>query len=108
MNLEEKILATLSPIVPAISPNKYAGDSDEYIVFSYNERSALNADDDEQETSHSVRVDYVLPHGINPNDKNRRIKQALKSISETSIDITNASEDMFHHYVFDFSMLREN
>lgn len=107
MCIDDKIVSALSQICANVSPNRYEGTSTEYIVFTTGERSALAADDDEQETNISVRVHYVLPHAINPNEKKRQIKTALKAIADSTISITNASESAYQHYVFDFSAVKD-
>jgi hypothetical protein len=58
MNLNKLIIDTLTPIGVPVSFQEYTGIETMYITFfEYNQFSALNADDTEQQTSHFIQVD---------------------------------------------------
>ncbi|WP_044895962.1 tail completion protein gp17 [Bacillus alveayuensis] len=58
MSLNKLIMDTLSPLGVPVSFQRYTGTATTYITFfEFNQQSALNADDSEQNTQHSIQVD---------------------------------------------------
>jgi hypothetical protein len=58
MSLNKLIIDTLSPLGVPVSFQRYTGTATTYITFfEFNQRPALNADDTEQNTQHSIQVD---------------------------------------------------
>lgn len=99
MNIDERIITALSPIVPEIAPILYEGDSLEYIVFNYDEVFAY-AESTAKARRCLVQVHYYLPFGQNPNTKKRLIARALNDAGFTYPAIYNASDRSGQHYTF--------
>jgi hypothetical protein len=58
MSLNKLIIDTLKPIGVPVAFQTYSGTATTYITFfEYNQFSALNADDEEQQTAHFFQVD---------------------------------------------------
>lgn len=58
MSLNSLIINTLEPTGVPVEFQDYSGSANTYITFfEYNQMSALNADDEEKKTSHSIQVD---------------------------------------------------
>lgn len=58
MSLNALIINTLKPLGVPVSFQTYTGTAATYITFfEYNQNSALNADDEEINTNHSIQVD---------------------------------------------------
>jgi hypothetical protein len=58
MSLNKLIIDTLSPLGVPVAFHRYTGTATTYITFfEFNQRSAMNADDSEQNTQHSIQVD---------------------------------------------------
>ncbi|ESU71108.1 hypothetical protein T260_15120 [Geobacillus thermopakistaniensis] len=58
MSLNKLIIDTLKPIGVPVAFQTYSGTATTYITFfEYNQFSALNADDEEQQTAHFIQVD---------------------------------------------------
>jgi hypothetical protein len=78
MSLNNLIISTLSPLAPTLFQT-YSGSVFPHITFfEFNQQSALNADDEEDMTAHSIQVDiwskgdYV--------DLVKQVKNRLKAI----------------------------
>ncbi len=99
MNIDERIITALKPIVPAIEPILYEGDSLEYIVFNYDE-VFFYAESTAKVRRCLVQVHYYLPFNQNPNAKKRQIAQALNEAGFTYPSIYNASDKSGQHYTF--------
>ena len=58
MSLNKMIIDTLKPLGVPVAFQTYEGKEKTYITFfEYNQFSALNADDEEQQTAHFIQVD---------------------------------------------------
>ncbi|MBB5356648.1 hypothetical protein HNR43_002660 [Anoxybacillus mongoliensis] len=58
MSLNKMIIDTLNPLGVPVAFQTYEGKEKTYITFfEYNQFSALNADDEEQQTSHFFQID---------------------------------------------------
>lgn len=102
MNMNATIVAAIEPIVPECVPDLYGGDAKEYVVFSYFENPDNFADDAPQIIRYFIQVHWFLPNKVNPLEKKKRIKKALFSAGFTYPSITNASDELGQHYVFEF------
>lgn len=99
VNLDERIITALSPIVSEIEPILYEGDSLEYIVFNYNEVFSY-AESTADARRCIVQVHYYLPFNVNPNANKRLIANALHDAGFTYPSIYNASDSNGQHYTF--------
>lgn len=78
MSLNSDIISTLSPIAPT-DFHEYTGSATTYMTFfTYNQRSGLFADDDEQTTVYSIQLDIFGKGNIETVVK--QAKNALKAI----------------------------
>lgn len=105
MNIDEKIISALAPAELPAAPNVYDGDSTEYLVFNYSEHPDLFGDNWNEVTRVIAQVHLFLPHGKNPNELKRKIKAGLKTLDGTPASITNASDSLAQHYVFELSFI---
>ncbi|GAA0313804.1 hypothetical protein GCM10008967_00360 [Bacillus carboniphilus] len=108
MSLNSLILSTLQPLGIPVDFQTYEGESTTYITFfEYNQRSALNADDDEDITSHSIQLD-VWSKG-NYNNIVQQTKQLLKGIGFRRTHETEFYEEetKIYHKVLRFSYSKE-
>lgn len=103
MNIDERIIAALAPAELPTAPNVYDGDATDYLVFNYSEHPDLFGDDWNEMVRVVTQVHLFLPHGKNPNQLKKKIKAGLKTLAGTPAVITNASDSMSQHYVFEFS-----
>ncbi|WGG47685.1 hypothetical protein [Rossellomorea sp. DA94] len=91
MSINPIIINNLKGFAPT-SFQKYTGKADTYITFfEYNQGSALNADDDEQITRHSIQVD-IWSKGDYTQLTNQ-VKDKLKQLGFTKIYETEMYEE---------------
>lgn len=99
--IDEKLLRVLSAIVPDAAPNLFDGDALEYITWTYSTIPVIFAESRPHAARYLVSVHWFLPHGTNPNGKKLQICQGLHDAGFTYPSITNASDKLDQHYVFE-------
>lgn len=99
--VDEKLLRVLSAIVPAAAPNLFDGDALEYITWQYSTIPVIFAESRPHMARYLVSVHLFLPNGENPNGKKLEICQDLHAAGFTYPSITNASDKLSQHYVFE-------
>ena len=108
MSVETRLREALTPIEEIVKPNLYDGPATEYIVFNYDERGTLFAENRPRAIAYRVMVHLYLPNGGTPLTKKRRICEALHAAGATWPEITNASDESGQHYVFECEMQEGN
>lgn len=101
MSIESVVRETLLPIVPIVEPQSYDGKALEYIVFTYTELPALDADGRPGALRYLLSISWYLPRGVNPREKKRQIAEELWAAGMTYPSVTDASDDAGQHYVFE-------
>lgn len=108
MNLNSLIFNTLKPLNVPVSFLTYAGTTRPYIVFyEIDQRSTLNADDEEKETGHSIQVDVF--HTGNYNSLVDQVKQLMiaAGFSRSSEQDFYETDTKLYHKVLRFSYYEE-
>lgn len=105
MSIEREIRAAVLPIVPVCEPHQYDGDAEEYCTFNYGVRAAAFGDNRPVTAVYQVQLHWFLPAGNNPLDKQTQIVQALLDADASIPVLTDASDDLGQHYIFEFEML---
>lgn len=77
MNLGEIIVSALTPVGLPIEPGTFTDEHDTYIVYNYDERPVLFADDEPQYIRYLVQIHLVAPPGRYIYDQRRAIKKCL-------------------------------
>jgi hypothetical protein len=108
MSLNKLIIDTLKPIGVPVAFQTYSGTATTYITFfEYNQFSALNADDEEQQTAHFIQVD-VWSKGdytsIVQQVKDRLKEAGFRRTTETDL---YEPETKIYHKVLRFSYVQE-
>lgn len=101
MSVDQLIREALTPIVPAVSPNRYDGEATEYITFIDTILPELDADDKPHALRHLLLINWWLPHGVNPNTKKRLIAERLFGAGCTYPSVTPIPDDDGQHYAFE-------
>lgn len=99
--IDEIINAAISPIVPALEPNRYRGEALEYVTWNYTTIPVIFADSTPDAARYLIQVHWFLPHEVNPNAKKLSICRALHNAGLTYPSITNATDKDGQHYVFE-------
>ena len=100
MNINPLVISALSSLNLPVSPGKYEGTAEEYIVFNYaDERPALRADDTDLLDETVIQVHYFTRG--NPQTTKKSIRGLLRQAEFT---ITNTqefyeSETKYNHVV---------
>jgi hypothetical protein len=88
MNVNPLVISALSSLNFPVSPGKYEGTAEEYIVFNYaDERPVLRADDADLADETSIQVHYFTRG--NPQTNKKAIRRLLRLADFT---ITNTQE----------------
>lgn len=101
MGINEAILAAVTPAVPDVAANQYRGNAQVYATFNYQENPYSFADDVPEVMRYDVQVHLFLPHGRDPRDLNRSIRQGLIEQEFSYPTVVNVSDSEGQHYVFE-------
>lgn len=104
MNLNSLILNTLQPVNVPVAFLVYTGTARPYITFlELDQRSALNSDDIETETEHTIQVDVF--HTGNYNSLVDSVKQKLVAVgfARTNEQDFYETDTKLYHKVIRFS-----
>ena len=107
MTINEIIINRMAPIVGQCVPNVYTGDAAEYSTFNYIEIPQVTAENGPSAIRYSVQLHWFLPNGKNPIAKKKLIKREIFSAGGTFPIVTDASDNICQHFVFEFSILGE-
>lgn len=105
MSVERTVRGALLPIVPVVEPHSYDGKALEYIVFSYTEIPALDADGRPGALRYLLSISWYLPWGVNPREKKRQIAEELWAAGCTYPSVVDASDEDGQHYIFECEAL---
>lgn len=108
MTINERVIAAVKPIVPVCVPDNYTGAEPIYTVFSVDEGGSLFADDIAYAVTASVMLHLFLPLGVNPLQLKRRLQRAIVDADFTYPETTNATDEEYQHYVFEFSDVEDD
>ncbi len=108
MTVNQMIIDVVSPIVPKVYPDNYNGEEPEYCVFNCSEYPDLFGDDAPTLIRYAVMLHYFLPLGKNPISVKKKIQKALYDAGCTYPTVTNATDNEYQHYVFEFEYIDEN
>lgn len=107
MSVDSAIRAAILPIVPVCEPHRYDGDAAEYCTYNYGIRSAGWGDNHPCVAVYQVQLHWFLPAGENPLARQTQIVLALLDADASIPVLTDASDDLGQHYIFEFEMLGE-
>lgn len=103
MSVDEKLKAAVTPLVARCEPDLYLEEKDEYCTYNYNEVPDGFGDNAPHATRYLVQLHWFLPLKRRPHPKKKRLKQALAAVRGfTAPTVTNASDEIGQHYVFEF------
>jgi hypothetical protein len=108
MNLNSLIINTLKPLNVPVAFLNYTGTEKPYIRFyELDQRSALDADDEEQVSGHSIQLDIF--HTGNYNSLVESVKNLLKSVGfrRTNEQDFYETDTNLYHKVIRFSYYEE-
>ena len=115
MSLNSTIRSAIMPLVSLCVPDLYtprkAPAASEYCTFQYSELPACFGDDAPASIRYLGQLHWYLPWkdkkgaAINPLPKKKKIRQALFHAGCTFPDVTNASDEVSQHYVFEFEYI---
>lgn len=111
MTLAQKIIETVSPIVPVCAPDIYETDAGEpvaryYCTFNFNEIPQGFGDDRAHTSRALVQVHYFAPKRVATLQTRHALRDALAAVEEfTAPSIDNASDAEGQHYVLEFDAL---
>lgn len=107
MDINEIIIAAVSPIVGVCVPDFYRPDAeaepvDTYCVFNYTEFSDNFGDDEPGAVRYSCQLHLYLPVGVSPIGLKRRLRRAVLDMGGAVSDFLDASDRDGQHYVLEF------
>lgn len=105
MNVNEAIIAAVTPVVPVCEPDIYRGEAKEYCTFNYTEMPDGFGDDLPTLSRCAVQLHYYCPEGRNSISTRRALRRAILDADFTAPEIVNASDKDGQHFVFEFEVL---
>lgn len=106
MSIEAAIIDAVTPIVAVCVPTLYEGDAAEYCEMNMEEIPTAHGDDVPHAIRYLVQLHYYFPPvGHNPNATKKALRRALGGLGGTWPTITNASDEVSGHLVFEFEMV---
>lgn len=106
MSIEAKIISAVTPIVEVCVPTLYEGKEAEYCEMNVEEMPTAHGDDVPHALRYLVQLHYYFPPvGHNPNAKKKALRRALGAQDGTTPTVTNASDEVSGHLVFEFEMV---
>ena len=106
MSIEAAIIEAVTPIVAVCVPTLYEGEEAEYCEMNAEEIPTAHGDDVPHAVRYLVQLHYYYPKaGHNPNAKKQALRRALGALDGTCPTITNASDEVSGHLVFEFEMV---
>ena len=103
MQMDRLIRKAVLPIVPICDPNTYDGDEQTYCVFDYAIIPWTYADGVPISFNYSTQIHLYMPVGKNPSELLSGLMKALPAVGFPAPEVTNASDEVSQHYVFEFS-----
>lgn len=104
--MEEKIINAVTPIVEVCVSTLYDGDAAEYCEISAEEVPTAHGDDVPHAIRYLVQLHYYFPAvGHNPNARKKALRRALGELGGTYPTVTNASDEVSGHLVFEFELV---
>lgn len=106
MSIEAAIIDAVTPIVAVCVPTLYEGEEAEYCEMNTEEVPTAYGDDVPHAIRYLVQVHYYFPPvGHNPNATKKALRRTLGGLGGTWPTITNASDEVSGHLVFEFEMV---
>jgi len=101
LNINQRIINTVSPIVSTVVPDYYDGSNSTYAVFVANEIPNSYGDNVALTVRYLVTLNLFMPKKTNPFETKRLICKALESAGFTYPTVTNLSDADGMHLVFE-------
>ncbi len=106
MTVNERIIQALEPLGLPVTPDRYGGEEDTYLVFNHGSRGAVFGDDQPECDVRMVQVHLYAPYGRNTVGLCREIRRRLFAAGFTWPEETDAgaayqSEKAGRHVVFE-------
>ncbi len=106
MSIDDKLRSAIKPLVAEIAPDLYLGNAEEYCTYNYTEAPDGFGDNAAHVTRYLVQLHWFLPLKRRPHPKKKQLKRALAAVRGfTAPIVTNASDDVGQHYVFEFDAM---
>lgn len=104
--MEEKIINAVTSIVAVCVSGIYEGDEAEYCEVNMDEVPTAHGDDVPHAIRYLVQLHYYFPtEGHNPNATKKALRRALGALDGTTPTVTNASDEVSGHLVFEFELV---
>lgn len=106
MSIETKIISAVTPIVAVCVPTLYEGEAAEYCEMNAEEIPTAHGDDVPHALRYLVQLHYYFPPvDHNPSATKTALRRALGALDGTYPTVTNASDEVSGHLVFEFEMV---
>lgn len=106
MSVEAVVIDAVTPIVAECVASLYSGEAAEYCEVTLEEIPTAHGDDGPHAIRYLVQVHYYFPNvNFNPHANKRALRRALGALDGTWPTITNASDEVSGHLVFEFEMM---
>ncbi|MBS5433929.1 MAG: hypothetical protein KHY12_09275 [Firmicutes bacterium] len=101
MNIDERLTAAITLVVPETAPRIYEGTAQEYCVYNYNTVPRLHANGRPGAALYLVQVHLLTAKGLPTRQKRQALKRALFKAGCTYPSEVDASDPEGQHFVLE-------
>lgn len=101
-DLNQRIIAAVHPVAGVCVPDLYLGEQETYCTFNFTELPEGLGDNGMRAVRYLVQVHLFLPLKAESVTIRRQLRAALLAADFSPPSITNATDDLSQHYVYEF------
>lgn len=104
-DLNQRIIEAVGLVVGVCVPDFYLGEQETYCTFNFTELPTLFGDDVPLATAYLAQVHLFLPLKAESVALRHQLRDALMAAGFTAPTITNATDEVSQHYVYEFQAM---
>lgn len=101
-DLNQRIIEAVQPVAGVCVPDLYLGEQETYCTFNFTELPAGLGDNGMSAVRYLVQVHLFLPLKAESAAIRRQLRAALLAADFSPPSITNATDEISQHYVYEF------
>ena len=101
-SLNERLIAAVRPVTGVCVPDLYLGEQESYCTFNFTELPEGLGDNGMHAVRYLVQLHLFAPLKAGSVALRRQLRQALLDAGFTPPSITNATDEICQHYIFEF------
>ena len=101
-SINQRIIEAVGPVVGVCVPDVYLGEQETYCTFNFTELPEGLGDNGMSAVRYLVQVHLFLPLKADSIATRRQLRAALLAADFTPPSVTNATDEISQHYVYEF------